>query len=50
MPDEVMNALNEALPLLEARSGRAARVTVEVLMDTGRRRTRSVNCRWTARP
>jgi len=37
LPNEVMNALNEALPLLEARSGRAARLAVEVLMDTGRR-------------
>jgi integrase len=32
-----MNALNDALPLLGTRSGRAARVAVEVLMDTGRR-------------
>jgi integrase len=37
LPNEVMNALNEALPLLEARSGRATRVAVEILMDTGRR-------------
>jgi hypothetical protein len=32
-----MNALNDALPLLETKSGRASRVTVEILMDTGRR-------------
>lgn len=37
LPNEVMNALNDALPLLETRSGRTVRVTVEVLMDTGRR-------------
>lgn len=37
LPNEVMNALNDALPLLEAKSGRATRVAVEILMDTGRR-------------
>jgi Phage integrase family len=37
LPNEVMNALNTALPLLEDISGRAARVAVELLMDTGRR-------------
>jgi hypothetical protein len=37
LPNEVMNALNDALPLLETRSGRPTRVVVEVLMDTGRR-------------
>lgn len=37
LPNEVMNALNDALPLLEELSGRAACVAVELLMDTGRR-------------
>jgi integrase len=37
LPNEVMNALNDALPILEDISGRAARVAVELLMDTGRR-------------
>jgi hypothetical protein len=37
LPNEVMNVLNDALPQLEARSGRDARVAVEILMDTGRR-------------
>ncbi len=37
LPNEVMNALNDALPLLVARSGRTTRLAVEVLMDTGRR-------------
>ncbi|WP_166665815.1 tyrosine-type recombinase/integrase [Kribbella caucasensis] len=37
LPNEVMKALSEALPVLEGLSGRAARVAVEVLMDTGRR-------------
>ncbi|MEV6415662.1 site-specific integrase [Kribbella sp. NPDC051718] len=37
LPNEVMNVLNDALPLLETRSGRSSRVAVEVLMDTGRR-------------
>jgi site-specific recombinase XerD len=37
LPNEVMNALNDALPSLETKSGRASRVTVEILMDTGSR-------------
>ncbi|WP_020578931.1 hypothetical protein [Actinopolymorpha alba] len=37
LPNEVMNALNDALSILEEISGRAARVAVELLMDTGRR-------------
>jgi len=37
LPNEVMKALNTCLPLLEDVSGRAARVAVELLMDTGRR-------------
>jgi hypothetical protein len=37
LPSEVMNALNDALPSLETRTGRASRAAVEILMDTGRR-------------
>ncbi|GAA2657410.1 tyrosine-type recombinase/integrase [Nonomuraea recticatena] len=37
LPAEVMTALDAALPLLEAASGRTVRVAVELLMDTGRR-------------
>jgi hypothetical protein len=48
LPNEVMNALNDALPLLETRSGRAARVAVEVLMDTGRRPDEICQLPWTA--
>ena len=37
LPEQVLRHLYQALPLLEARSTREARVATELLMDTGRR-------------